>query len=75
MYGGIYLFGEFFSLLHGLAQRFSIDLHPVLLLCLPLMSDTGEAEYADFAVMQDFLSPEKHASNLLRLGQVGMIEA
>jgi len=75
MNGSVCLFGEFLSLLHGLAQRFSINLHPVLLLCLPLVSDTGEAEYADFAIMQDFLSPEKHASHLLRLGQISMIEA
>ena len=75
MYGGICLFGEFLSLLHGLAQRFSIDLHSILLLCLPLVSYTGEAEYADFAIMQDFLSPEKHASHLLRLGKISMIKA
>jgi hypothetical protein len=39
------------------------------------MGDTGEAEYADFAIMQDFLSPEKHASNLFRLGEICMIKA
>ena len=75
MNGCICLFGEFFSLLHCLAQRFSIDLHPVLLLRLPLVSDASEAEYPGFTIMQDFLSPEKHASHLLRLGEIGMIEA
>jgi hypothetical protein len=39
------------------------------------MGDTGEAEYADFAIMQDFLSPEKHASHLFRLGEICMIKA
>ena len=39
------------------------------------MSDASEAEYPGFTIMQDFLSPEKHASHLLRLGEIGMIEA
>jgi hypothetical protein len=39
------------------------------------VSDTGEAEYADFTIMQDLLSPEKHASYLFRLSEICMIEA